>query len=254
MTRLFDVIDRASGLFVREEYAAALPLLARILREDPGNLDAALRLATAHSSLGHGTAAEAAFERARTLAPDSADVRAYLGLHYARGAQWPRAVPLLERAAEEFPDRLPVLEALASVREREGRPAEALALRQRIDGLRPSSPDELLRLGRLAMAAQQTPVALAAFERARAARPGAFPADLELGVLYLAARRLPEARDALDRVPAAHPEYPLALFKRAQVSVLLREPDAAARIEAARQRANGTTRGLIARERLFRAP
>jgi hypothetical protein len=55
-------------------------------------------------------------------------------------------------------------------------------------------------------------------------------------------------------VPSAHPGYPMALFKRAQVSVLLREPDAAARIEAARRRADATTRALIARERLFATP
>jgi choline-sulfatase len=254
MTHLFEVIERASGLFVREEYAAAVPLLERILREDAGNLDAALRLATAHSALGHAAAAEAAFARARALAPDSGDVRAYLGLHYARGRDWARAEPLLTRAAEEFPHRLPVLEALASVREREGRLADALALRRRVDALRPSGPEELVRLGRLAMAVQETPFALEAFERARAARPDAFPHDLELGVLYLAARRLPEARAALDRVPATHPEYPLALFKRAQVSVLLREPDAPARIESARKGADATTRPLIARERLFASP
>ena len=65
------------------------------------------------------------------------------------------------------------------------------------------------------------------------------------------ARRFVEARDALDRVPPSHPGYAMALFKRAQVSVLLHEPDQAARIEAARRRADATTRPLIARERLF---
>ena len=44
----------------------------------------------------------------------------------------------------------------------------------------------------------------------------------------------------------------MALFKRAQVSVLLRESDSGARIEKARQHADATTRGLIERERLFR--
>ena len=51
--------------------------------------------------------------------------------------------------------------------------------------------------------------------------------------------------------PSSHPAYPMALFKRAQVSVLLNEPDQAARIAAARRRADATTRELIARERLF---
>jgi len=44
----------------------------------------------------------------------------------------------------------------------------------------------------------------------------------------------------------------MASFKRAQVSVLLHEPDASAHIENARQHADATTRELIARERLFR--
>jgi hypothetical protein len=72
--------------------------------------------------------------------------------------------------------------------------------------------------------------------------------------VYLAARRYPEARESLDRVPSSHPEYPMALFKRAQVSVLLNEPDRAARIERARRHADGTTRALIAKERLFWNP
>ena len=40
MTRLFDVIDKASALFVQEKYAAAIPLFERILAADPNNLDA----------------------------------------------------------------------------------------------------------------------------------------------------------------------------------------------------------------------
>ena len=71
-------------------------------------------------------------------------------------------------------------------------------------------------------------------------------------MLYLSARELDKARTALDRVQVSHPEYAMALFKRAQVSVLLNEADSAARIEAARQRANATTRQLIANERLFK--
>jgi hypothetical protein len=101
------------------------------------------------------------------------------------------------------------------------------------------------------MQAQQTPLAIESFERARALAGASFANDLELGVLYLAARRYADARDALDRIPPSHAEYPMVLFKRAQVSVLLKEPDSAARIARARARADGTTRELIAREKLF---
>lgn len=251
MRRLFDLLDTSSALFVQEQYARVIPLLEKILAEDPHNLDAALRLATAHSMLGHEKPALAAFAKAADIVPGSQDVRTYLALHYVRDRQWQKAAPLLEQIVAEAPDRLPALEALAQVRERQGRLEDALVLRQRIYGMRTPGPDEVLRLGEMAMRAGQTALAIESFEKARAAQGGAFARDLELGVLYLAARRFAEARDALDRVPASHPAYAMALFKRAQVSVLLHEPDLAARIERARRHADATTRPLIASERLF---
>jgi hypothetical protein len=44
----------------------------------------------------------------------------------------------------------------------------------------------------------------------------------------------------------------MALFKRAQVSVLLKEPDSARRIQLARDKADATTRALIGAEKLFK--
>jgi choline-sulfatase len=254
MVRLFDVIDKASGLFVQERYADAIPLFERILDGDPNNLDATLRLATSHSLLGHEPQALAAFKRASRIAPQSADVRTYLALHYARGRDWQRAAPLLEQVIAEAPERLVAIDALAAIREREGNRAAALALRQKARTLRPFSATELVHLGDLAMSLQQTSVAIDAFEAARAANAANFDRNLELGVLYLADRRLDAARTAFDRVPPSDRGYPMALFKRAQVSVLLNEPDKAARIEAARRHADDTTRELINRERLFAIP
>lgn len=253
MTHLFAAMEKASGLFVNGQYAQAIPLLERILADDRFNLDAALRLATAHSALGNDAAAVAAFRKAAAIAPRSQDVRTYLGLHYARTKQWDRAAPLLEETLAEAPERLPALEALASIREGQGRILEAIGLRHRINRLRAATPEELLALGEMAMSAQQTPLAIESFEKARAQQGAAFRNDLELGVLYLAARRLEEARAALERVAPWHPSYPMALFKRAQVSVLLREPDQASRVALARRHADATTRGLIASDRLFQS-
>jgi arylsulfatase A-like enzyme/tetratricopeptide (TPR) repeat protein len=224
MTPLLATLEKASALFAAGRYAEAIPILERVLAADPYNLDAVLRLATAHSSMGHEPQAIELFQRAAALSPKSQDVRTYLGLHYARTRDWARAVPLLEQVVAESPDRLTAVEALAALKARQGQ---------------------------LAMDAGQTSDAIAAFERARALQPGAFKNDLELGVLYLAARRYEDAKAALDRVPATDPGSPMALFKRAQVSVLLNEPDRLERIETARRKADGTTRPLIARERLF---
>ncbi len=225
MMPLLGTLEKASALFATGRYAQAIPLLDRVLAADPYNLDAALRLATAHSSLGHGQKAVALFGRAAAIAPKSQDVRVYLALHYARTTEWERAVPLLEQVVAQSPDRLTAVEALASLRARQGQQA---------------------------MDTGQTESAIVAFERARTLQPAAFKNDLELGVLYLAVRRYDEAGTALDRVPASHAGYPMALFKRAQVSVLLHEPDRLGRIETARRRADATTRPLIERERLFK--
>ena len=252
MAGLFETIDKASGLFVAGDYARVIPVLERLTAADPYNLDAILRLATAHSSLGHDAKALEYFLKAAEVAPASPDVRVYLALHYARGKQWPEAAPLLEQALAESPDRVAVLEGLAAVRQRQGRMEDAIALRQKIYSLRQPTREELSALGELQMGLGRTPDAIGSFERARAMDARAFGYDFELGLLYLDARRFAEARDALDHVPASHPEYPMVLFKRAQVSVLLNEPDRAARIERARRHADQTTRELIAREKLFR--
>ena len=147
--------------------------------------------------------------------------------------------------------RLPALEALAAVRERQGRLPEAVSLRLRDYAMRSPNRGELCRLAQLEMDCGQTTPAIDAFERARAMPGGTFDFDLELGALYLSARRFDDARRALDRVPSSHPDYPMALFKRAQVSVLLNEPDARTRIALARAHADASTRPLIASERLF---
>jgi choline-sulfatase len=252
MVHLFDTIERASTLFVQRRYAHVIPLLEAILESDPHNLDAALRLASAHSHLGNDSDAMRAFDRAGKIAPTSPDVQLYRALHDARGRDWSRAAPVLERVVEQTPDRLAAVEGLAFVRERQGRIEDAVILWQRVHRLREPSATEAARLGLMAMSIGQTPAAIESLERARTLDGPEFRHDLELGVLYLDAQRLTDARDALDRVPAAHPGYPMALFKRAQVSVLLDESDRTDRIAQARKHADATTRPLIAREKLFR--
>ena len=251
MAALFDDLDRASGLFTAARYAEVLPLLDAILEQDGENLEAVMRMAVANSMLGRDAAAVAAFERARSIAPQSTDVPHYLALHYARGREWRRAIPLLESVLSREPGRVTTMEALAGLLERDGRALEALALFQRAAAAE-GSPASSVRAGEIAMALGRTEDAIAAFERARELQGQAFRHHLELGVLYLAGRRLEDARASLDRVPQGQPGWPMALFKRAQVSVLLKEPDAAQRIARAREHADATTRELIANERLFR--
>lgn len=251
MTGLFTDLDAGSGYFVRQEYEKAIPVFERVFERDPGNLMVAVRLAVASSVLGHDREALDYFERAREIDPDSVDVRHYLAMHYFRAGEWDKAEPLLASVLERMPDRLPALESMARIRESQGRIYEAIELLQRIVARKTDSVESLLKLGELSMAVGDTAAAIQAYEGARRLQGGEFAHFLELGVLYLADRRLEEARECLDRVPPEHPGYAMALFKRAQVSVLLGEPDSEQRIRLAYERGDSTTRPLIEGERLF---
>ena len=239
MTPLFDDLDRASGLFARGEYAAALPAFERIVAADPHNPMAAVYLAVAHSMLDHDADAERWFRRAAAVAPDSLDLRHYQALHECKNARWARAEPLLERVLAAQPDRVPALACLAEVRAHQGRRGDAIALLERVVAQKGAPAAELLRLGELRMEGGDTDAAIAAFERARALQGERFAADLELGVLYLAARRFDDAARASTACRRAALAQPMALFKRAQVSVLLGEAD---RGERARRRLPPPTR------------
>jgi arylsulfatase A-like enzyme/Tfp pilus assembly protein PilF len=252
MTHIFRDLDVGSALFVRREYARAIPVYGRVLEADPENLMVCLRLAVAHSVVGHEREAEAFFERARSIDPESIDLRHYHGMHYFRLGQWERAAPLLESVLAEMPRRLPALECLAQIRQREGKLAEARRYLERVVALKDAPASELLKLGELGMALQDTPGAISAFERARDIQKGEFGHSLELGVCYLANRQLPEAAASLDRVSRLHSGYPMALFKRAQVAVLMNEPDWRERVRRAQEYSDETTRQLIEREPLFR--
>ena len=202
--------------------------------------------------LGHNAQAEALFDEGGRDRSESPDVRVYLGLHYARAAGLGAGrCRCSKRPQPTCRIALPVLEALADLRAAQEDWPDACppAEDQRACGL----PRQTIcwRSAISAMEVGQTKVATAAFEGARAIQGAAFTHDLELGVLYLSAHRFADARIALDRVPSSSPDYAMALFKRAQVSVLLREPDAPARIAHGRREADAITRPLIEREKLF---
>ena len=251
MTHLFSDLDQGSELFVREEYEASIRVFERVMAEDRENLMVTVRLAVAHSILGHQERALQLFERAEEIHPGSIDLQHYLAMHYFRFGQWDLAAPLFEEVLTAMPRKLPALEALARIRETERRFDDAARLMERVVALKESPAAEWIRLGELEMALADTPAAIRAFEQAQSLQGDAFNRHLELGVCYLAARNPVAAARELDLVPRDHPGYAMSLFKRAQVSVLLGEPDWRERVRLAYDRADPSVRQLIENEPLF---
>ena len=101
MVRLFDVIDKASGLFVQERTptpsrcSSGYSPTIRQSRRDA-------RLATSHSLLGHEP--QASPRPRASHRPQSTDVRTYLALHYARGRDWQQAAPPSSRSSPRRPN------------------------------------------------------------------------------------------------------------------------------------------------------
>lgn len=252
MVHLYGDLDVGAGHFIRQEYEEAIPVFARLSEADPDNFMVALRLAVAYSAAGDPQKAEVAFERAKAIDPSSVDLRHYQAMHYLRSRQWDKAQPLFESVLAESPNRLPALKGLTQIYTSQRRLEDATRLLEQIVQIMDSPGPELARLGELRMAQGDTAGAIRAFEKSREILGKGFTFHLDLGVLYLANRQVAEAAASLDKVSTMHPAYPMALFKRAQASVLLNEADREQRVRQAWAMADETTRPLIEQEQLFR--
>lgn len=252
MVHIYHDLDIGSGYFTNGDYETAIEVFSRILDADPYNFMTAMRIAVAYSVTDREAQAEAYFERARSINPASVDLRHYHGMHYLRYQKPELAEPLFESVLQEMPDRLPALEGLLSIYARRSDDAMLMQTLQRIVQVKDAPGPELVRLGRMHMARGDTKAAISAFERASRIQGPQFRQNLELGVLYLADRQYANAALSLDKVSRFEAGYPMALFKRAQVSVLLQEDDRENRVRQAWQRADDTTRRLIVSEKLFR--
>jgi len=250
MTDLFPALDRASDLFVKGDYRAAATAFEAILTRDPGNLTGHIRLAVCHSLLGEEQRALDHFRRAGELSASSIDLIHYLGMHYLRFGHLEKAADRLEAVLRGQPRRVAALSALARVRTRQNRAEEAIALLGRAATIS-DDPGIYERMGILHMGRGKTTAAITAFEQARALAGPDFGAALDLGVCYMAVNRFAEAAELLETVTADDPRYPMALFKRAQAAVLIRDPEAGRWIELARANADETTRPMIESEKLF---
>ena len=198
---------------------------------DPHNLDAALRLATAHSVARPRRAG--ARRRSSRRRGDRARLarRADLPRAALRARQGVAARRAAARAGRRRGARtaLPALEALAVDPRTAGRLAERRRCGSRSTRCARRRAAELVAARAAGDGARTDAAAIDAFERRARCRARVPPRSRARRAVPGRAA-LPEARDALDRVPPSHPGYPMALFKRAQVSVLLNEPDRAARI------------------------
>ena len=209
MVGLFDVLEKASALFVQEQYAQVIPLLEKILARTrtTSTPHFGWRPRTPRSATTRRRSPRS--RRRAAIAPSSPDVRTYLALHYARGKRLAAGGAAARahrgrdaRAAAGRRSARGCPRASGPVRGGDRAPAEDL---QRCEP-RPRRTSSDWASSRCRRSRRRSPSSRSS-RRARS-KGAAFAHDLELGVLYLAARRFTDARDALDRVAAVASRVP----------------------------------------------
>ncbi len=252
MVGLFEILEKASALFVKEQYTEVVPLLER--SSPPIRTTSMPRCASPPRTRRSGTRRKRS-PRSRRLRqshrsrPTSGRISRCTTRAERTGSRpclcWSTSSPRRPsdcRRSKHWP-------CCASVRAGL-RTRSPCGRRLQRRGRRPQQISCVSDSWRCSCSRRRWP--LNHSRSARALNPAAFAHDLELGVLYLAARRFSDARDALDRIPPSASGLSDGAIQtrpgqRAAEGAGQRGADRA----GARRKADRTTRELIERERLF---
>jgi predicted Zn finger-like uncharacterized protein len=98
------LLARARALHERGDTAAALELYGRVASDDPGNVDAQAGRGLCYLDLEKWAPAEASFQAALRLEPDSADALLGLAETYRFQGKKAEAIPMYERYLARYPD------------------------------------------------------------------------------------------------------------------------------------------------------
>ena len=206
-------LAQADELIQKHDYAAAEPLLRKIVEGDPQNYVAWFDLGFVENGLGKVEESIAAYRKSVAAKSDVFESNLNLGLQLAKTGQ-PDAEKFL-RAATQLKPTSHVDEgharawlSLANVLEA-SQPEEALAAYRQAAALQPKDPEPHLAAGHLFEEANKFADAEQEYKQALALDP-ASDALTALANLYMQGRRFPDAEEYLRKLVAAHPEQAAA--------------------------------------------
>jgi len=229
-------LTRAEELIQKKDYAAAEPLLHKVVESDPGNYVAWFDLGFAENGLGKIDDSIAAYRKSVAAKPDVFEANLNLGLQLAKTGQ-PDAEQFL-RAATRLKPTDHVAEgqerawlSLAQVLER-SQPEDAVAAYRQAAILQPKDPEPHLAAGLLFEQQGKFSDAVEEYKQALALDPSS-DALTGLANVYMRGRRFPEAEEYLRKLVAAHPGQGAAHVQLGRVLAAEGKNDAAiAELEA----------------------
>jgi len=206
-------LAQAEEFIEKGNYAAAEPLLRKVVESDPKSYVGWFDLGFVENGLGKVDESIAAYRKSVAAKPDVFESNLNLGLQLAKTAQ-PDSEKFL-RAATQLKPTSHVDEgharawlSLAHVLEA-SQPEQALAAYRQAASLQPKDPEPHLAAGHLLEQAHKFADAEQEYKQAFALDP-ASDALTALANLHMQGRRFPEAEEYLRKMVAAHPEQAAA--------------------------------------------
>ena len=175
--------------------------------------------ATLSRRLGDNQRAAATLSKLVALRPDDQELLDRLAKVYVDLKRWDGAGVILQRLAKliQGDERAQVLARLAIVREKAGKPDQALEALKKAIQLAPRQAGLFKEMARLQKALGNNQAALAALDQAAALSPRDRALHLELAAAYLAAKKPKAAAREYEKVHALKPDDPAPLLTLAKL-------------------------------------
>jgi tetratricopeptide (TPR) repeat protein len=213
-------LAKAEDLIQKQDYAAAEPLLRKVVQDDAENYVAWFELGFVENGLGKRDESIAAYRKSVAAKPDVFESNLNLGLQLAKTGQAEAEGYLL--AATQLKPTSHVAEGQARAWLSLGhvleatKPDEAIAAYRQAAGLQPKDPEPHLSAGLLLEKQHKCVDAESEYKAALALGPSS-DANTGLANCYMRSHRLPQAEAELRKLIAAQPEQAAAYIQLGRV-------------------------------------
>jgi tetratricopeptide (TPR) repeat protein len=235
-------LAQAEAAIGKQDYAAAEPLLKKVLEIDPNNYVAWFDLGFTDHALGRNDDAIAAYRKSVAARPDVFESNLNLGVllaenHQPEAEQYLRAATTLTPTANVEEGHARAWLALAQVLEAT-QPDQAVEAYRQAAALRPKDPEPHLSAGLLLEKQNRVAEAEQEYKQALAIDPTSPDALTAIANLDMRTRQFPEAEDALHKLLLQRPGDPAAMLQLGRLLAAQGKNDAAiAQLQAAQKQA-----------------
>ncbi|MBL9199169.1 MAG: tetratricopeptide repeat protein, partial [Opitutaceae bacterium] len=192
--------------WLRGDREAARQAAARAVAIDPKSAAARAAMGELQAQLGNAEQAAAEFKLVAELAPARSRYRIQHANYLVQSGQLPAAVEALNAIVKETPDNQAALRALATAAMLDKRPADALAVLDKVFGLDAADYEALILRARIWHAQGDAAKAVAEFQRIGTQFPGLGLELPNLALAQLQQNDLPGATTTLEQANARFPD------------------------------------------------